>query len=191
MKVDKAQVAKNRERILENASRLFRGKCYDGAGIAELMQAAGLTNGAFYGHFDSKDDLFAKVCEQDAAQPPALWAALSQDSSAAGLSRFVREYFSDAHVRGRSSGCLVAALGGDVARQMGPVRETFTAGVAAHLKTLAAAMPGPRARQNEQALSTLAALVGALILARAVDDPDLAESILESTAQDLRLRGRA
>lgn len=191
MKVTKAQVARNREQILENASRLFRGKGYDGAGIAELMQSAGLTNGAFYGHFDSKDDLFARVCEQDAAHPSAAWAGLAQDPSAGGLSRFVREYFSDAHLKGRASGCMIAALSGDVARQIGPVRQTFTQGLLARLAALGAAMPGPRARQRDQALSSMAALVGALILARAVDDPALADEILDATTQDLRLRGRA
>jgi TetR/AcrR family transcriptional repressor of nem operon len=191
MKVTKAQAAENRERILRTAARLFRGKGFDGVGVAELMQGAGLTNGAFYGHFESKDDLIAQVCglPDDNEQNP--WNGLAESPTPVGLSRFVRAYLSPEHVRARSGGCPVGALSGDVARQIGPAQHNFTKALQSRLEALAAAMPGPPARQREQALSTVAALVGALVLARAVDDPALAAAILDNTAQDLQLRGRA
>ena len=191
MKVSKAQVAENRERILDAAARLFRGKGFDGVGIAELMQTAGLTNGAFYGHFDSKDDLVAQVCAHLGAARHGPWDALEQEDLKAGLNQFSRDYFSATHLKGRGAGCMLAALTGDVARQMPPARRSFTEALKARVEALAAAMPGPKAGQREQALSTLAALLGTVMLARAVDEPRLAAALLDATMRDLRLRGRA
>ena len=191
MRVTKAQAADNRARIIENAVRLFQGKGFDGVGIAELMAATGLTNGAFYGHFESKDHLIAQACAPRAPGDNDPWAEFGEGHSPAALGRFSRAYLSPPHVKNRSGGCPLAALGADAARQIGPARKSFTENLNAHLDALSPAMPGPKAMQREQALSTLSALVGALVLARAVDDPRLSQALLETTAQDLRLRGRA
>jgi TetR/AcrR family transcriptional repressor of nem operon len=188
MKVSRAQAAENRASILASASRLFRAKGFDGAGITELMQAAGLTNGAFYGHFASKDDLMAQVCA--AVPPPGPWSLLAEGSGV-GLDGFITAYLHPDHVRNRADGCLLAALAGDAARQIGPVRRRFTHTTAQLADLLCAVLPGAAARRRDRALSTLAALVGALTLARAVDDPALADQLLRATIASLRRRGSA
>ena len=118
MKVTKAQAQANRAHIVETASTLFRERGYDGVGVADLMAAAGFTHGGFYKHFGSKADLMAEA------------AALSLERSAAGactigLEEFVNRYVSRAHRDGRDTGCTVAALGGDAARQSDEVKATF------------------------------------------------------------------
>src|SRR5712692_11897403 len=81
MKVSRKQVAKNRQRILEVAGKLFREKGFDGVSVADIMKSAGLTHGAFYGHFASKDDLAAQACANAVAKTLAIWTAWASDKS--------------------------------------------------------------------------------------------------------------
>ncbi len=186
MKVSKAQAAENRERILVQAGRLFRRKGFDGVGVSELMAAAGLTNGAFYGHFASKDDLIAEACERLSDAEAAPWVRLAQTEGGEGLPRLLDDYLSLAHVEHRGSGCLYAALAGDVARQPAPARGAFTKNLQARVERLARALSGrSREAKRRKALATLSSMVGALALARAVDDPAFAEEILEATKVSL------
>lgn len=180
MKVSKAQTAENRERILEQAGRLFRQKGFDGVGVSELMAAAGLTNGAFYGHFASKDDLAAKVCERVLVSEGDPWARLSGED----LPDFVEDYLSWRHVRHREAGCVYAALGGDVARQPAPVRSAFTENLRARLETLKKVVTGrSQEARRRKALATMSTMVGALTLARAVSDTQLASEILDAARE--------
>lgn len=180
MRVSKAKAEESRERILRTAGRLFREKGFDGVGVAELMKAAGLTNGAFYGHFASKDDLVAKSCGRVMAGPRDPWEALSEDE--VSLDAFVGDYLSPGHARARGEGCMFAALGGDVARQSEIARTAFTRNLAARIDALAPRMDDDRSvSRREQAVFTLAAMAGALMLARAVNDPDLSRELLDAT----------
>ncbi len=184
MKVSRFQTAENRERILEGAGRLFREKGFDGVGVAELMKTAGLTNGAFYGHFESKDDLIAKACERVLVSTFDPWSELPQDDSGVALKAFLATYLSPRHAAARGEGCLFAALSGEVARQSGPARRSFTENLKRRIAALTPVMRrrGDQARR-EQALATMSAMVGALMLARAVDDPDLSAELLSATAK--------
>ena len=184
MKVSKAQAAETHERILQTAGRLFREKGFDGVGVAELMKTAGLTNGAFYGHFASKEDLIAKACARVMSGGEDPWAALLD--GAAPLDAFVRGYLSTRHAEARGEGCLFAALGGEVARQPAPVRASFTENLRRRIAALGRALDGGEAaRREDRAIATMAAMVGALTLARAVDDSALAGEILRATAREL------
>ncbi len=163
---------------MRTAGRLFREKGFEGVGVSEIMAAAGLTNGAFYRHFESKDDLVARSCERVMAGAKDPWEALIGDE--VSLPDFMDRYLSSAHARARGEGCQFAALGGEVARQSGLARRAFTDNLETSLNALAprvgvgVGVGGGR----QQALATLATMVGGLMLARAVDDPDLSDALL-------------
>jgi len=186
MKVTREQAEANRERILDNAGRLFRERGFDGIGLNDLMQAAGLTRGGFYGHFESKDDLAAHATRQALASHHEAWRARSDRS----LADWVEAYLSDAHRDGRGEGCGLAALAGDVARSGPPVQAAFAQGVRSIVAALQPQMPADDAeRQREQALATLSTLVGALVLSRAVGDDALSRELRDAARQQLPLTG--
>jgi TetR/AcrR family transcriptional repressor of nem operon len=173
MRVSREQAAENRERIVDTAARLFREKGFDGVGIDAIMSGAGLTHGGFYGHFGSKDDLAAE------AVASALERNVEKQGCYANLSDLVSEYLSERHCADRANGCAVAALGADIARQRIGVRRELTGYVRAQLDRLALLIRrGPIARRRKRAIATFAGMVGALTLARAVDDPALSKEIL-------------
>lgn len=180
MKVSKAQVAEHRERIVESASRLFRRRGFDGVGVAELMAAAGLTNGAFYRHFASKAALIAETCGRVFATRFDPWRRLEGPDGAAQVQGFVRDYLSAQHLAARDDGCLYASLSGDVARQDALVRGVFTDNLSRRLAVLAQALGGAPTTARQRALGSAATLVGALMLARAVADPELSREILDA-----------
>jgi TetR/AcrR family transcriptional repressor of nem operon len=185
MKVSREQAAKNRERILETAARLFRERGFDGIGVADLMKAAGLTHGGFYGHFKSKEELMALASERALAESNENWTRAAAEGEAA-LGRMVQNYLSPRHRDAPGRGCVVAALATDAARQPMPVRQALTQGVRHHVESLEAMVPGKtRAAKREKALAVYAGMVGALALARAVDDEVLSEALLKAAARGL------
>ena len=111
MKVTREQAAANREKIVEVASTLFRKHGFDGIGVADIMKAAGLTHGGFYGHFESKDDLAAEACAR--ALSREWWKEAIASSTAGGLETIVTAYLSPQHRSNRARGCLFAAVGSD------------------------------------------------------------------------------
>ena len=177
MRVSREQAAANRQRIVEAAARLFRECGFDGVGVDAIMKAAGLTHGGFYGHFDSKDDLAAE----------AVARALARETDELGgitdLDAFVQAYLSERHCADRGGGCALAALGADLAREGKGVRRALTEHVGARLKWLEKLFRGPEASRRKRAIATLSGLVGALTLARAVDDPALSQDILAAARE--------
>ena len=143
------------------------------------MKAAGLTHGGFYGHFESKDDLATEACAL--ALSREWWKEAIRSSTAGSLEAIVNVYLSAQHRGDRGHGCLIAAVGSDIVRQPRTVRRAVTKGFESLIEALRGFMPGrsPAARRK-QALATMAGLVGALILSRAVDDPALSDEILEA-----------
>jgi TetR/AcrR family transcriptional repressor of nem operon len=180
MKVTREQAAANRERVVEAASLLFRKHGFDGVGVADIMKAAGLTHGGFYGQFASKEDLAAEACAHAGPDPWSAWMRAPPENRLAGI---VRSYLTPRHRDNRTQGCLFAALGSDVARQPRSVRRAFTERVRSRIEVLGNVVPGrTAAARRDRAMATLAGLVGALILSRAVDDPILSEEILQAAA---------
>ena len=168
VRVTREQAAANREKILEIAGALFRERGFDGIGVADIMKRAGLTHGGFYGHFASKDDLAAEITAR-----------------VLGRSGWM-ERLSPRHRDDPGRGCLFAALGSDVVRQPRSVRRAFTEGLRLRVDALARLAPGRSAAvRRQKALATMAELVGALILSRAVDDPKFSDEILEAAATSL------
>ena len=173
MRVSREKAIENRERIVETASRLFREKGVDGVGIDAIMSGAGLTHGGFYGHFASKDDLAAEAVTR------ALARGVEKQSHYTSLSDLVAGYLSERHLADRADGCAIAALGADMARQRGGVRRRLTTHVRAQLERFTRLLRnGPTALRRRRAIAALAGMVGALTLARAVDDPALSTEIL-------------
>ena len=176
MKVTKAQAEANRALVVETASQLFRERGFDGVGVADLMAAAGFTHGGFYKQFGSKADLMAESTACGIAQT----AALAEGVDAA---TFVSHYLSREHRDGRATGCTMAALSGDAARQPEPVRIAFEDGVESLLALLSQkgtpSDPAEAAPARSRILDVLSHAVGALVLSRACpDDSPLADEIL-------------
>ena len=173
MRVSREKAAENRRRIVEAAARLFRNEGFDGVGVDAVMKEAGLTHGGFYGHFASKEALMAEAMAQAIGRSSAWQERLGS------LSELVTGYLSDRHRADRANGCAVAALGADVARQSPALRSTVTAGVCRQIDRIVSLLKhGTPAARRRRALATYSGMVGALMLARAVDDPLLAREIL-------------
>ena len=171
MKVSRVQIDENRRAILNAAGRLFRARGFDEVSVAEVMQAAGLTHGAFYGYFDSKDELIAATLADltRADRPPGKWT------------QSLARYLSPAHRDDGAGGCPVAALAAETARRPPLARGAMTQGVAAMIARRAAHASGADETERRQAaVGAVATMVGALILSRAVDDPALSDELLEA-----------
>ena len=181
MRVTREQAAAHREKILEVAGTLFRERGFDGIGVADIMKRAGLTHGAFYGHFDSKDDLAAETTAR--VLNPEGWLQRMTGKASPSLREVVRSYLSARHRDDAGHGCLVAAVGSDVVRQPRSVRRAFTEGLRLRVAAVQSVLPRrSAAAQRKKALATMASLVGAMMLSRAVDDPKLSREILEAVA---------
>ena len=173
MKVSREQMAGNRRRILDAASELFRAKGFEAVSVAEVMKAAGLTHGGFYGHFSSKDDLIAQTLAH---------VLVADAGKGKDLCAFVASYLSPRHRDDAASGCPTAALAAAIRHQAPPSRSAMTEGVRSQIDRLADLLPAMDAADRRRAaIGSWAAMVGALILARAVDDPALSDELLEQT----------
>ena len=176
MKITKAQAQANRALVVETASHLFRERGFDGVGVADLMAAAGFTHGGFYKQFGSKADLMAEATACGIANTGAL-------AKGADASEFIRHYLSREHRDSRATGCTMAALGGDAARQPDSVRVAFADGVENLLALLSekgrSSDPADSAQERARILDVLSHAVGAIIMSRACpDDSPLADESL-------------
>ena len=177
MRVTQAKAAESRDRIVAAAARLFRERGIDGVGIDAIMEAAGLTHGGFYRHFRSKDDLVAE------AVGLVLPRGTAPEDDLAG---YAARYLSVAHRDDPGRGCVMAALGGDAARGGAGVRRRFAELVSAQIARFLPWFGGSdRPDARARAIAGLSAMVGALVLARAVDDPALSEEILAAVRASL------
>lgn len=174
MRVSREQMAANRARILDEAGRLFRERGFDAVTVADVMKAAGLTHGGFYGHFASKDALIA-------ASVAHTMAAHGADDTA-DLARFRDAYLIPQHRDTAALGCPTAALAGLMRTQQPAARTAMAEGLAAQVERMTRLMPGDDAAERRRAaIGNWAAMVGALILSRAVGDAPLADEILADT----------
>jgi TetR/AcrR family transcriptional repressor of nem operon len=179
------QKSETRQRIVEAAGRLFRQHGIDAVGVDAIMHAAGLTHGGFYGHFPSKEALVAEVASASLARSAGRWERISSDYPAdVALERIVGPYLDAAHVTEVERGCVLTTLGSEVAR-----RPEARPGIAASVRVMADALGRCLPEGNEApALAALATMVGAVVLARLADSPDLAAAIL-SAAKGAVVRG--
>jgi TetR/AcrR family transcriptional regulator, transcriptional repressor for nem operon len=175
MRVSKATSAENRERILQAASRLFRECGLSGVGVDALTEAAGLTHGSVYSQFGSKQAL----AEAALAQVLAEREAASTEDGTLPVDQFIAWYLTPSHRDAPGDGCALAALGCEVARQPAPIRRVFTESLRRSFRRLAGRLAGAAA--EDRAIAVLSTLVGAMVLARMVDDPTLSDRILAAS----------
>ena len=177
MRYGKKQKQATRQRIVEAAGRRFKQDGIDGAGVAAVMSDAGLTNGAFYGHFSSKEDLVANVlADQLRAQRHSLYA---QPSDRAGLEAFVRSYLSPQHRDQCAEGCPSAALLDEIARRPAATRQVFTDELMGVIDDIASRLdPTHTEAARTDALTIFGLMIGTLQLARALTDRDLSDQLL-------------
>lgn len=190
MRVSRVQAEANKQRVIDEASRLFRAHGYDGIGLKDLMQAAGLTQGGFYKQFASKDDLAAQATARALAGSSARWIELVETNPQAPLRALVDFYLAPAHRDARDRGCPLAALGSDAPRHAAAVNAAFDSGIRSYLDVVGTAL-GEEGRQapSADAMVTLSTMVGALMLARMTADGDLSDRILEAARLRLESDG--
>jgi TetR/AcrR family transcriptional repressor of nem operon len=187
VRVSKEQAADNRRRILAAAARLFRERGIDGTGVDAITEAAGLTHGAFYSQFESKEAVVAEAVRLAIEESRRLLESLSKHKGRReALTNFVNAYLARSHRDAPGKGCAIAALGADVARQPKAVRDRFTEALEGTLETLAHLFPGKTApHRHDEAIALFSEMLGALILARAVSDESLSRRILKTAANRL------
>jgi TetR/AcrR family transcriptional repressor of nem operon len=181
MRVSKEQVAENRARILQAASRLIRERGISGAGVDALTEAAGMTHGSLYSQFGSKERLVEEALDC------AIEASAHNMSEVPTLASYVSKYLSAEHRETPGYGCPIAALCSEMPRQSKGVRARFTAGLRGMMEQLSATMGSAlkQRQRDEKALAAIASLIGALVLARAVNDRKLSDDILRATKRAL------
>lgn len=173
MRVTREQMAANRARILDAASRLFRERGFAAVTVADVMKAAGQTHGGFYGHFASKDALIAAVVAQSLAADP---------TEAVDPTTWIEAYLSPTHRDTPAQGCPTASLAGLMPQQTPAALAAMAAGTEAQIARLTATMPpGDDDARRRAAIGQWSAMVGALVLARAVGSSPLADEILSAT----------
>jgi TetR/AcrR family transcriptional regulator, transcriptional repressor for nem operon len=181
MRYEKGHKDQTRQRIVDVASGQFRAHGVAAAGLAGIMSEAGLTNGAFYAHFTSKEDLVqAVLCNALSRREQTLRAATEAGN---GLEALIRDYLSPRHRDNPGQGCPTAAMVAEIARHPKKTRDAFTNKASAFIGLIAAQTGAgtPRARRKT-AIAVYGMMVGTLQLARAVSDRDLSDEILESGA---------
>jgi TetR/AcrR family transcriptional repressor of nem operon len=155
-------------------------------GIVDIMKGAGLTHGGFYRHFASKEDLMVQVSERALAGSAQMWEGIVSEKGDGSLKAIVKRYLSESHFEHRERGCAFATLGSDAARQPSSVRSAFANGLKPMITILSGLVPGGSlAVRRRKAISTMAEMVGAMVLARSVDDPNLCREILATVSKNV------
>jgi TetR/AcrR family transcriptional regulator, transcriptional repressor for nem operon len=172
-----------RQRIIEAAGRRLKRDGIDGSGIATLMADAGLTNGAFYAHFESKQDLVAQTVAEQLREQRQRFGALPPGR--AGLEHILSAYLSVEHRDNPDAGCPSAALLDEIGRSTGATKRAYTDGLLAVIDDIAARLPADDPdRARVPTLSVFALMVGTLQVSRALADPKLADQVLEQGIQN-------
>jgi TetR/AcrR family transcriptional regulator, transcriptional repressor for nem operon len=186
MRVSREQADKNREHVIDVASRLFRERGFEGIGVADLMKEAGLTHGGFYGQFKSKEDLKVQASRRALSRNKDRWAEVLAETPSEKLAALARFYLSDAHRDRRGEGCALAALGGDAPRYGPELQAAFKDGIEGYLELLDGIMSASSdEKRRDKTIAALSTMVGALVLSRAVGDEALSQKILSAAAGEI------
>ena len=183
----KQDKAATHDHVVRIAAAKFRERGVDGIGVADLMNEAGLTHGGFYRHFESRDELVAEAVENALRDGSRRTVAAVEHAKQPPLAALIDAYLSTAHRDGLATSCAVTTMAGDVARGAARARSAYTLQVTTYLDLLARmiASETPRARRRK-AIAALSTLVGAVSLARAVNDEAMSREILKAAADELK-----
>ena len=189
-RVSRVVTEKNRAAIERESARLFREQGLQGVSVAELMAAAGLTHGGFYGHFASKDALAAVACTKAFDEAVERWEARISGTTdpKSALTALVDGYLSSRNRGLAGSGCPVAALATDVAREPEgkPIKDAYLAGLRRLIGVLVALQfTDDPTRNRSVALAQLSTMVGALVLARATKGHALSNEIMAAARENI------
>jgi AcrR family transcriptional regulator len=179
------------QRIVEAAARAIRRTGYDGTSVVDIMKEAGLTHGGFYAHFASREAMLAEAADRAGAEAVAASARIAATAQPEhALQRLLQAYLSKEHLESVEMGCPVAALGSEMPRQAPEVRRAATRRIKEMIDVVARQSPDwGQPGAHEHALVTVATMVGALLLARAVDDPKLSDAMLKAASKHLAPTG--
>lgn len=178
MRVSREIAERNRETVVRTASEQFRTHGYDGIGIANLMKAAGLTQGAFYKQFRNKDALETEATELALEENFRLWTE-TMDAAEDPVAALKQWYLSPQHVAAVGKGCTYATLAAEATRQGSDIQDVFGAAIERQVSALAGKIGDP-VETRELAIRTMAEMIGTLIMARSVSDRELQKEILEA-----------
>lgn len=180
MKITKEQAQKNREKIIDVASKKFRECGFDGIGVADLMREAGFTHGGFYGHFSSKEELMIAACLHAFEQSRTRWEKQGTGERALSLKKLASLYNKKIHRDSPGEGCPVPALAVDVSHQADELRTAFTENIKANIQMIADSITTcSKSEAKRKSIAAWSMLVGSMILARAVNDAKLSDQILD------------
>jgi TetR/AcrR family transcriptional regulator, transcriptional repressor for nem operon len=186
MRVSRTQAKQNRQTVIDVASRLFREHGFDGIGLKDLMEGAGLTQGAFYKQFASKDDLAAQASRRALESALSRWSAAAAENPKDPLGAVIAFYLSTGHREERMEGCPIVALGSDAARQGSDVKASFEAGIKEYLELLDRWIDEADGEEpSGKAMAVLSTMVGAVVLSRAVNDEGLSKRFLQAAAESV------
>lgn len=184
MPYTKEHKERTRRRIVAEAAKAFRSRGVAGIAIPDLMRRAGLTHGGFYAHFESKDALVAEACAEGFVEAAEELMARTVAEAAPGeeMRAIIRAYLSRAHRDQPETGCMIPALAAEMAHEQPEVRHAFTEALKTYFGKLASYLPdvaSATAAPNDDAMVLLSGMMGALVMARAVDDRALSDRILQ------------
>ncbi len=177
------------ERIVGAAARAIRRSGYNGTGVADIMKEAGLTHGAFYAHFASREAMLAEAADRAGAESNAAAASvIAAVPPEQALQALMQAYLSKQHLESIETGCPISALGSEMPRQSPEVRLAATRRIKEMIDLVARQLPDwGQPAAHERALVTVATMVGTLMLARAVNDPALSDALCNATLKSLAL----
>jgi TetR/AcrR family transcriptional repressor of nem operon len=174
--------AASHDRVVRIAAARFREAGLGGPGVADLMQEAGLTHGGFYRHFGSRDDLVAEAVEHMGTQFEGRMTAVAEN----GLTRLIDEYLTENHRDAPATGCAVVAVGGDMARSNQRARAAYTHQVELYLELIGELVEEHSdSAARQRAIVTLSAMVGSMLIARAVNKEELSREFLDTVRHHL------
>ena len=188
MRISKEKAAENREKVVAAAAKLFRERGLEGVGVDALAEAAGLTHGAVYSHFKSKDELAAEAVRQALHQSMQEWLALTEGlGGVEAFEKLLKVYVSRSHRDHPAAGCSIAAIGSDAPRGADELRDVFRGGVAQLIDILTSVSDGATAADRRRtAIARAATMMGAVVMSRAAaSDRALSDEILKSVRTEL------
>ena len=188
MRVSRTQAEENRQTVINVASRLFREHGFDGIGLKDLMAGAGMTQGAFYKQFESKEDLATQASQRALEDALSRWSAVAASRPDDPLSGVIDFYLSREHCRQTADGCPVVALAADASRHGPEVRASFESGFKDYIALMKGWIGDTDQISDARAMAILATMVGAVLIARAVNDEGMSQQFLRAAADSVRIQ---